>query len=116
MKLAVEILAAIGALCLTSSLGFILLALFVAARRETRDTQQRLEAMERHPAGERLPTNGCDDWTPPAVRYLGVVDETPFSARTICGHLIYGDSLGDLLTNEIYHANVCEQLNRRKAS
>lgn len=59
------------------------------------------EAVERHPAGYRRPVRA---------------GETPFSARTICGHKIFGDSLGDLVANEIHHYRSCPHVDRRKAA
>ena len=73
-----------------------LFTLIWLARRHARirawQVENLLQHMARHPAGRNV---------------------EPFKVRTVCGHLIFGDSLGDLLVNEVYHARTCEQTNRR---
>jgi hypothetical protein len=76
-----------------------LLTLIWSARRHARiraaQVENLLAHMARHPAGRNIP------------------DGEPFHARTVCGYEISGDSLGDLLVNEVYHSRTCEQMNRR---
>lgn len=105
----ITVLAWIGAFAVTVwVLAFAggLCALWRESRRETAEMER---AMGRHPAG------GCW-WTEPSPLLDPVgpgEDGTPFSARTVCGHFIYGDSLGDLLANEAYHFSSCQLPNRK---
>jgi hypothetical protein len=85
-------LAVIGAVATVSCTSSGLL-LWWLIRRHNRiraaQVENLLAHMARHPAGRNIP------------------DGEPFHARTVCGHKIYGDSLGDLLVNEVYHSRVC---------
>lgn len=88
--------------------------LWFASRKERAAMEQRVdEAIARHPAGTcwvKGPNPLLDTPIRPGA------DTDPFSARTVCGHLIYGDSLGDLLTNEIYHFSVCQLPDRKDSA